>query len=143
MDKLSFASVTIDVLHHVAGDIVEAIKNTKVVLFYGEMGSGKTTLIKDICKQLGVTDSMSSPTYALVNEYHTKENSTIYHFDLYRIKSIEECLDMGMEEYLYSGNYCFIEWPEVALPLLSSLPSTCCNLYIKTEKDNTRSIRLD
>ncbi|MHB8260081.1 MAG: tRNA (adenosine(37)-N6)-threonylcarbamoyltransferase complex ATPase subunit type 1 TsaE [Bacteroidia bacterium] len=143
MDKLSFAAVTIEVLPNVAIDIVEAIKDTQIVLFYGEMGSGKTTLIKEICKQLGVTDSMSSPTYALVNEYHTKENSTIYHFDLYRIKSIEECLDMGMEEYLYSGNYCFIEWPEIALPLLSSLPESCCNLYIKTEKDNTRSIRLD
>ncbi|HEX7413675.1 MAG TPA: tRNA (adenosine(37)-N6)-threonylcarbamoyltransferase complex ATPase subunit type 1 TsaE [Bacteroidia bacterium] len=139
MDKLSFASVTIDVLPHVAQDIASAIKDTKIVLFYGEMGSGKTTLIKEICKQLGVTDSMSSPTFALVNEYHTKDKNTIYHFDLYRIKNLEECLDMGMEEYLYSGNYCFIEWPDIALPLLSS---SYCSVYIKTEKDNTRSISL-
>jgi tRNA threonylcarbamoyladenosine biosynthesis protein TsaE len=139
MDKLSFAAVTMDVLHHVAQDIAAAIKDNKVVLFYGEIGAGKTTLIKEICKQLGVADSMNSPTFALVNEYHTKENGTIYHFDLYRIKNIEECLDMGMEEYLYSGNYCFIEWPEMALPLL---PENYCNLYIKTEKDNTRSINL-
>ncbi len=139
MDKLSFASVTMDVLHHVAQDIASAIKDNKVVLFYGEMGAGKTTLIKEISKQLGVTDNMSSPTFALVNEYHTKDSGLIYHFDLYRIKNIEECLDMGMEEYLYSGNYCFIEWPEVALPLL---PPNYCSVYIKTEKDNTRSISL-
>jgi tRNA threonylcarbamoyladenosine biosynthesis protein TsaE len=139
MDKLSFSTVTIDVLHHVAHDIAAAIKEKKVVLFYGEMGTGKTTLIKEICRQLGVADNMSSPTFALVNEYHTKDNGTIYHFDLYRIKNIEECLDIGMEEYLYSGNYCFIEWPEITLPLL---PDNYCSLYIRTEKDNTRSICL-
>lgn len=139
MDKLSFASVTIDVLHHVAQDIATAIKDNKVVLFYGEMGAGKTTLIKEIGRQLGVTDSMSSPTFGLVNEYHTKDNGVIYHFDLYRIKNIEECLDMGMEEYVYSDNYCFIEWPEKALPLL---PDNYCRVSIKTEKDNTRSISL-
>lgn len=143
MDKLSFACVTIDVLPHVAQDIAAAIKDTKIVLFYGEMGSGKTTLIKEICKQLGVTDSMSSPTYGLVNEYHTKNNTPIYHLDLYRIKNIEECLNMGMEEYLYSGNYCFIEWPEIALPLISSLSENYCSLYIKTETDNTRSIQVN
>jgi tRNA threonylcarbamoyladenosine biosynthesis protein TsaE len=128
-----------DVLHHVAQDIAAAIKDNKVVLFYGEMGAGKTTLIKEIGKQLGVTDGMSSPTFALVNEYHTKDNGSIYHFDLYRIKNIEECLDIGMEEYLYSGNYCFIEWPEIALPLL---PDKYCSVSIKTEEDNTRSIIL-
>lgn len=139
MDKLSFSSVTMDVLHHVAQDVAGAIKDNKVVLFYGEMGAGKTTLIKEICKQLGVTDSMSSPTFALVNEYQTKDNGTVYHFDLYRIKNTEECLDIGMEEYVYSGNYCFIEWPETAVPLL---PPNYCSLHIKTEKDNTRSIIL-
>ena len=139
MDKLSFASVTMDVLHHVAQDIAAAIKDNKVVLFYGEMGAGKTTLIKEIGKQLGVTDGMSSPTFALVNEYHTKDNGSIYHFDLYRIKNIEECLDMGMEEYIQSGNYCFIEWPEIALPLM---PDNYCSVSIKTEEDNTRSIIL-
>ena len=129
-----------DVLYHVAQDIAVAIKDNKVVLFYGEMGAGKTTLIKEICAQLGVTDGMSSPTFALVNEYHTKDNSTIYHFDLYRIKNIEECLDMGMEEYIQSGNYCFIEWPEIALPLM---PDNYCSVSIKTEKDNARSISLN
>ena len=118
MDKLSFDAVTLDVLDHVAQDIVSVLSENKIILFYGEMGSGKTTLIKEICKQLGVTDSMSSPTFALVNEYHTADHKTMYHFDLYRIKDIAECFDIGMEEYLYSGHYCFIEWPDIALPLL-------------------------
>jgi tRNA threonylcarbamoyladenosine biosynthesis protein TsaE len=139
MSKLSFASVTIDVLNHVAHDIIEHLTDSKIILFYGEMGAGKTTLIKDICKQLGVTDTMSSPTFSVVNEYRAGSDKIIYHFDLYRIKNMEECLDLGMEEYLYSGNYCFIEWPEVALPLLSE---KYYSLYIKTEKDNTRSIIL-
>jgi len=139
MNKLSFASVTPDVLDHIAYDIANHLTESKIILFYGEMGAGKTTLIKEICKQLGVTDTMSSPTFSVVNEYHTSEKKIIYHFDLYRIKNIEECFDLGMEEYLYSGNYCFIEWPEIALPLL---PEKYYSLYIKTEKDNTRSIIL-
>jgi tRNA threonylcarbamoyladenosine biosynthesis protein TsaE len=139
MNKLSFASVTIDVLNHVAHEIIENLIDSRIILFYGEMGVGKTTLIKELCKQLGVTDTMSSPTFSVVNEYKTNDNKTIYHFDLYRIKNIEECLDLGMEEYLYSGNYCFIEWPEIALPLL---PEKYYTLAIKTEKDNTRSIIL-
>jgi tRNA threonylcarbamoyladenosine biosynthesis protein TsaE len=139
MNKLSFASVTIDVLNHVAHDIIEYLTDSKIILFCGEMGAGKTTLIKEICKQLGVTDTMSSPTFSVVNEYRTSGNKIIYHFDLYRIKNMEECLDLGMEEYLDSGNYCFIEWPEVALPLL---PVKYYSLSITTEKDNTRSITL-
>jgi tRNA threonylcarbamoyladenosine biosynthesis protein TsaE len=139
MDTLSFAAVTTDVLNHVAHDIITHLTDSKIILFYGEMGAGKTTLIKEICIQLGVTDTMSSPTFSVVNEYSTSNNKIIYHFDLYRIKNIEECLDLGMEEYLDSGNYCFIEWPEVALPLLSE---KYYSLSIKTEKDNTRSITL-
>ena len=117
MNKLSFSSVTIDVLPEVAKDIIAELGNKRVILFYGEMGSGKTTLIKEICRQLGVKDTMSSPTYGLVNEYKGTAGK-IYHFDLYRVKDLNECLDMGMEEYLDSGNYCFIEWPEVAKGIL-------------------------
>jgi tRNA threonylcarbamoyladenosine biosynthesis protein TsaE len=80
------------------------------------MGVGKTTFIKEIAKVLGVNDTMSSPTYSIVNEYQL-ENGKIFHFDLYRVKSFDECLDIGMDEYLNSGNYCFIEWPEIANPL--------------------------
>ncbi len=139
MNKLSFALVTVDVLDDVAKDIISNLTESKIILFKGEMGVGKTTLIKEICKQLGVIDSMSSPTFSVVNEYKTNDNKIIYHFDLYRIKNIEECFDLGMEEYIYSNNYCFIEWPEIALPLL---PEKYYTLSIKTYTDNTRSITL-
>lgn len=84
----------------------------KVILFNGEMGAGKTTFIKAFSKLLGVNDTMSSPTFSLVNEYQTTQNQKVFHFDVYRIKSEDEALDMGIEEYLYSGNWCFIEWSE-------------------------------
>jgi tRNA threonylcarbamoyladenosine biosynthesis protein TsaE len=139
MHKLSFNPVTIDVLHEVAQDIITALGNRKVILFYGEMGSGKTTLIKEICRQLGVTDVMSSPTYGLVNEYHTSDHKIIYHFDLYRVKNLEECLDMGMEEYLYSGNYCFVEWPDMAISLY---PENTAKVFIEGD-GNLRSISVE
>jgi tRNA threonylcarbamoyladenosine biosynthesis protein TsaE len=84
----------------------------KVVLFNGQMGAGKTTLINQIVKNLGVNDATGSPTFSLVNEYKTSDNHTIFHFDFYRLKSENEALDMGVEDYLYSGNWCFIEWSE-------------------------------
>jgi tRNA threonylcarbamoyladenosine biosynthesis protein TsaE len=86
------------------------MKNT--VLFHAGMGVGKTTLIKAIAKQLGVTDMTSSPTFSLVNEYETKNGDILYHFDLYRLNTEEEAYDMGLDEYFYSGNLCLIEWPE-------------------------------
>lgn len=84
----------------------------KVILFNGEMGVGKTTLIKQLCKNLGVQEATSSPTFSLVNEYQITNNQFVYHFDVYRLKTESEALDMGIEEYLYSGNWCFIEWSE-------------------------------
>lgn len=140
MNKLSFASVSIDVLDEVAKDIVAALGEKRIILFYGEMGSGKTTLIKEICKQLGVTDTMSSPTYSIVNEYKIEsekpamieKDKIIYHFDLYRVKNLDECLDIGMEEYLYSGNYCFIEWPDIALSLY---PDETVKIFIEGKND--------
>ena len=84
----------------------------KILLFNGSMGVGKTTLIKSLAKKLGVTDATSSPTFSLVNEYQINGNQSIYHFDVYRLKNEMEALDMGIDEYLYSGNWCFIEWPE-------------------------------
>jgi tRNA threonylcarbamoyladenosine biosynthesis protein TsaE len=84
----------------------------KVILFHGEMGAGKTTFIKQLAKELGVTEATSSPTFSLVNEYHTTDNQIVYHFDFYRLKNETEALDMGVDEYLYSGHWCFIEWAE-------------------------------
>ncbi len=108
-------------LPEIANEIIKFSKH-KVILFYGEMGVGKTTLIKELVKQLDVSDTVSSPTFSLVNEYHSEKGVIIYHFDFYRINKEEEAMDMGIEEYFYSGNWCFIEWPnkvENLLPLKS------------------------
>ena len=146
MNKLSFASVSLDVLDEVAKDIVASLGERKIILFYGEMGSGKTTLIKEICRQLGVTDSMSSPTYALINEYsinsptpNPSREGKVYHFDLYRVKNLEECLDIGMEEYLYSGNYCLIEWPDMAASLY---PENVVKVFIEGDGE-LRSVTVE
>lgn len=98
-------------INEVAAQVL-ALNPKKVILFNGEMGAGKTTFIKSLSKLLGVNDTMSSPTFSLVNEYQTIQNQKVFHFDVYRIKSEDEALDMGIEEYLYSGNWCFIEWSE-------------------------------
>lgn len=105
-------------LTKIAETILTKYKNNRVFAFYGKMGSGKTTFIKEICKKLGVTDVITSPTFALINEYTGKDRQNIYHFDFYRIETQEEAYDFGYEEYFYSGNYCFIEWPELIENLL-------------------------
>ncbi|HET6225123.1 MAG TPA: tRNA (adenosine(37)-N6)-threonylcarbamoyltransferase complex ATPase subunit type 1 TsaE [Bacteroidia bacterium] len=99
-------------LPSIAKKLLESLDGEKVVAFHGEMGAGKTTLIKAMCEALGVVDTVSSPTFSIVNEYRTASGQKIYHFDFYRIKSVEEAYDMGYEEYFYSKAYCFIEWPE-------------------------------
>jgi tRNA threonylcarbamoyladenosine biosynthesis protein TsaE len=86
-------------------------ENRKMV-FFGGMGSGKTTIIKELCKQLGVTDNVASPTFSIINEYHTNTGEKVFHFDFYRINNIDEVYDLGYEDYFFSGDYCFIEWPE-------------------------------
>jgi tRNA threonylcarbamoyladenosine biosynthesis protein TsaE len=102
---------SIDQLAAVAQQILNQNPN-KVILFNGDMGVGKTTLIKQLCKNLGVEEATSSPTFSLVNEYQTAKNQIVYHFDFYRLNKESEALDMGIEDYLYSGNWCFIEWSE-------------------------------
>ena len=92
--------------------------NVNVIAFYGPMGAGKTTLIKNLCHRLGVSDEVNSPTFAIVNEYLDHEQNSIYHFDFYRIKKIEEAYDIGYENYFYSDSLCLIEWPEMIEPLL-------------------------
>jgi tRNA threonylcarbamoyladenosine biosynthesis protein TsaE len=130
---------SLEKLPEVAAAIIATAKN-KTLLFYGEMGVGKTTLIKEICKQLDVLDKISSPTFSLVNEYQTSKEEAVFHFDFYRITNEEEAFDMGIEEYLYNNDWCLIEWPqnvENLLPLesveihLSILENGQRNLQIK------------
>lgn len=123
----------------VANQLLALASDYKVWCFRGEMGAGKTTLIKAICDQLHVNDSMSSPTFSIVNEYETDKGETIYHFDFYRIKSASEALDIGVEEYFYSGNYCFIEWPEMVEGLL---PDRRVEIMINLVDGNKRIINL-
>jgi tRNA threonylcarbamoyladenosine biosynthesis protein TsaE len=119
-----------------ASDIISFASNNRIFLFYGEMGAGKTTLIKSLCKYLGSNDNITSPTFAIVNEY-TGKNGSIYHFDFYRLKTQTEALDIGFEEYLYSGNYCFIEWPEKIPDLL---PNKYISIKIEALDNNLRQI---
>jgi tRNA threonylcarbamoyladenosine biosynthesis protein TsaE len=101
-----------------ARQILSFAGTKRILCFYGDLGAGKTTLIKELCKQLGVTDAGSSPTFSLVNEYASENGEKLFHFDLYRLKNEQEIYDIGYEEYLFSGNYCFIEWPEKMEKLL-------------------------
>ena len=114
----NFTIHKIEELQAVAKELLFYIHDNPVLAFYGKMGIGKTTLIKALCKEMFVENTVTSPTFALVNEYTTKLNETIYHFDFYRINKIEEIFDFGYEEYFYSGNYCFVEWPELAENML-------------------------
>ena len=118
MSKIFYANKAQE-LDEIAKAIVEVFENEKKIVFFGEMGVGKTTLIKSICKVLNVQDVVTSPTFSVVNEYQNKDGNSLYHFDFYRIKNQEELFDLGLEEYIYSDNYCFIEWPEKAKGLLS------------------------
>ena len=126
-------------LGHVAQTLVSSSGDQKVWCFHGEMGAGKTTLIKAICTELGVEDDMSSPTFSIVNEYRKSDGSPIYHFDFYRIREMAEAIDIGAEEYFYSGNYCFIEWPEIVDGLL---PPDRLEININLVDQLTRSISL-
>lgn len=129
---------SLDQLGEVAQKIIDQNPN-KVILFHGEMGVGKTTLIKQLCKCLGVTDATSSPTFSLVNEYQTKDNHLVYHFDFYRLNHETEALDMGVDDYLYSGNWCFIEWAE-KIPNL--IPESHSVITIELLPDGKRALEL-
>lgn len=114
-------------------------KPHKVILFHGNMGIGKTTLIKALSKALGVTDATGSPTFSIVNEYKTDDNLMVYHFDMYRLKSEIEALDIGIEDYLYSGNWCFIEWAE-KIPNL--IPDDFTTINLSQATDGKRNLKM-
>lgn len=122
-----------------ARQFIAAMQGERIFAFYGKMGTGKTTLIKSICEEMGVEDCINSPTFAIVNEYVSGDEETIFHFDFYRIKSIAEVYNMGYEEYIYSDAYCFMEWPELIEELL---PEETVKVYITEESDGTRTVRM-
>ena len=129
---------SLDEINSAARKVLES-NPEKVILFNGEMGAGKTTFIKALSKVMGVNDTTGSPTFSLVNEYRTSDNQTVYHFDVYRLKSENEAYDMGMDEYLYSGNWCFIEWAE-KIPGL--IPQSHSVINIKTLPNGLRELTL-
>jgi len=129
---------TLKQLPQIAQQIIEE-SSKKTLLFYGSMGVGKTTLIKEIVKHLGVDDVVSSPTFSLVNEYQSRNGETIYHFDFYRIHSEEEALDIGIEDYFYNNDWCFIEWPEKVKNLL---PLNAVEIHLSLNNDETRNIMI-
>ena len=127
-------------INEAAQTFVEHIGNHRVFAFYGSMGTGKTTFIKAVCEALGVEDVITSPTFAIVNEYTSlTTGDTIFHFDFYSIKKLEEVYDMGYEEYFYSGGLCFIEWPELVEGLL---PEDALKVNITTNDDGSRTIKM-
>lgn len=116
MTTITFSSV--EELPTVARQLLKTYPDERFYAFFGKMGAGKTTLIKELCAQLGVEDNVCSPTFAIINEYSSGEGEPVYHFDFYRLKSLDEAYDLGYEEYFYSGCYCFSEWTEKIEPLL-------------------------
>jgi tRNA threonylcarbamoyladenosine biosynthesis protein TsaE len=132
----------LDYIREAARQFIENIGNHRVFAFYGKMGAGKTTFIKAICEELGVEDVITSPTFAIVNEYSTDSSllspdSSIFHFDFYRIKKLEEVYDMGFEDYFYSGSLCFIEWPEL---IEEVLPEDAVKVNIAENADGSRTV---
>ena len=131
---------SLESIHEAAREFIAAMGDNTVFALYGKMGAGKTTFVKALCEELGVSDVISSPTFAIVNEYRSDETGElIYHFDFYRIKKLSEVDDMGYEDYFYSGALCFIEWPELVEELL---PGDAVKVTIEELEDGSRVIRL-
>lgn len=127
-------------IHEAARQFIDAMGDHKIFAFYGKMGAGKTTFIKAICEQLGVTDVINSPTFAIVNEYLDSNGYPIYHFDFYRIKKPAEVLDIGFEDYISSNNLCFMEWPEL---IGGFLPEETVKVKIEEQDDGSRLVYTD
>ncbi len=126
-------------INQAAAEFVNQMDGRSVFAFYGQMGAGKTTFIKAVCAELGITETVTSPTFSIVNEYRSDSNGAlVYHFDFYRIKKLEEVYDMGYEDYFYGGGICLIEWPELIEDLL---PEDAVHVDIKENEDGTRSVK--
>lgn len=134
---ISLKIKSIKTINETARQFIEQIGENTVFAFNGSMGAGKTTFIKAICEELGVTETVNSPTFSIVNEYEGNNGRIIYHFDCYRINKIEEALEIGIEEYLYSGNLCFIEWAE---NIASLLPDSIVNVEINELENGERDV---
>lgn len=136
--KITISSI--DSIHQAARQFLEAIRDRgNCMAFYAPMGAGKTTFIKAVCEELGVKDVITSPTFAIVNEYTDGTGHPIYHFDFYRIKKIDEVYDMGGDDYFYSGCYCFMEWPEL---VEDALPEETVRITITPQSDGTRVVEI-
>ena len=132
---------SLDQIHEAARQFIAEMGDNTVFALYGKMGAGKTTFIKAVCEELGVSDVITSPTFAIVNEYRSDTaGELIYHFDFYRIKKLEEVYDMGYEDYFYSGALCFIEWPEL---IEDVLPGDAVKVYIDELEDGSRKIHFE
>jgi len=132
---LSIDTISLQETNKAAISFLKEFKKERIFAFYGEMGAGKTTFIKSLCQSLGSKDNITSPTFAIINEYDTPDSGQIYHFDFYRIKNIEEAMDIGIDDYLNSGDYCFIEWPEKIEELL---PEELIEVTIKETSPTSR-----
>ena len=126
---------SLDTIHEAAKEFIKGMGDGKVFAFYGKMGAGKTTFIKALCEVLGVKDVITSPTFAIINEYTDGNDNPIYHFDFYRIKKLEEVYDMGYEDYFYSGSLCLLEWPELVEDVL---PENVIKVTIEEQPDGSR-----
>ena len=129
---------SLDELPSIAKQILDMHPDKRVFALFGVMGAGKTTLIKSFCKALNVNDSACSPSFGIVHHYLTDEEESVFHFDFYRINRVEEAFDIGYEEYLYSGEFCFMEWPEIIEHLL---PEDCCRVYLE-DRNGKRFIKI-
>jgi tRNA threonylcarbamoyladenosine biosynthesis protein TsaE len=130
----------LDAIDSAAKEFISLIGSARIIAISGDMGAGKTTFIQALCRVLGVTQIVNSPTFALINEYFTFEGESVYHFDLYRIENPEELFDIGYEDYFFSGAYCFIEWPEKASALI---PEEALQIEIKVIENETRQIIIE
>jgi len=138
--KMEITIYSTDNISEAAQQFVDAMGNRKIFAFYGKMGAGKTTFIKAICERLGVNDIITSPTFAIVNEYLDADENPIYHFDFYRIKKQQEVLDIGFDDYVYSGHLCFMEWPEYIEDLL---PEDTVKVNITEQDDGSRLVTFE